>query len=471
MNQPYLTRARIRSCFFAHAFALTVLMPTAMFAETRERQLTTAPHHHILTNVNVWSADSQWIVYDVRSADNIFDGARIEEVGVASGEVRVLYTAPEGAKCGAATFHPREPLIAFIHGPENPTEDWSYGATRRRGALVDLRRPGVARPLDAATYAPPFVAGALRGGSHVHVFSPDGRWVSFTYEDEVLARLGSVTPTADHDLNQRTIGVSVVSTSGPVRVGSSHARNHDGDYFSVIVARTVNRPRPGSDEISRAFEEGWIGLDGYLRPDGTRQRRALAFQGLVTAADGREHAEVFVVDLPDDLTRPGAAPLEGTATRRPAPPDGVVQRRLTFTAERAFRGVVSAPRHWLRVSPDGAQIAFLMKDDAGVVQLWSVSPNGGKTRQITHNTVDIASGFTWSPDGRRIAHLMDGSVCVTEAANGRTARLTPRRTGVEAPLPFACVFSPDGKSIAYMRTVAAGSASLTHVFVVSLPSS
>ena len=31
------------------------------------RQITTAPHGHLLTNVGVWSPDSRWIVYDVRS--------------------------------------------------------------------------------------------------------------------------------------------------------------------------------------------------------------------------------------------------------------------------------------------------------------------------------------------------------------------------------------------------------------------
>ncbi len=43
--------------------------------------------------------------------------------------------------------------------------------------------------------------GALRGGSHVHVFSPDGSAVSFTYEDEVLARLGP--GSGEHQLNRR----------------------------------------------------------------------------------------------------------------------------------------------------------------------------------------------------------------------------------------------------------------------------
>ncbi|PHX85507.1 MAG: biopolymer transporter Tol, partial [Opitutia bacterium] len=369
-----------------------------------------------------------------------------------------------GAACGVVTYHPREPKVVFIHGPENPSGEWSYGMTRRRGAVVDVRRPGEVRPLDAMNYAPPFISGALRGGSHVHVFSPDGAWVSNTYEDDVLARLGAATGEgSDHDFNQRNIAVSVPAPGAHgVRVARSHPRNHDGDYFSVIVTRTVNRPKPGSDEISRAFEEGWV---GGASADGRRQ---LAFLGNVTARDGREHAEVFLVELPADLTRVGESPLAGTATRRPAPPAGVVQRRLTFTADQKFPGVAMVPRHWLRASPDGAQIAFLRKDDAGVVQLWTVSPGGGVPRQVTRNETGVSSAFTWSPDGRRIAHGMDGSVCVTELADGRTTRLTPRRDGAEAPLPLACGFSPDGNSVAFMRNVAADGATFSQIFVVTL---
>src|SRR5690606_17945842 len=140
-----------------------------------------------------------------------------------------------------------------------------------------------------ASYAPPFVPGALRGGSHVHVFSPDGAWLSFTYDDDVLRRLGEEDRRESTQVNQRNVAVAVPRR---VQVARHHPRNHDGDYFSVVVTRTVNRPRPGSDEISRAFEEGWIGRDGYRRPDGSRQSRALAFLGMVTSSDGREHAEV-----------------------------------------------------------------------------------------------------------------------------------------------------------------------------------
>lgn len=439
----------------------------ASLAETGvERQITSAPHGHVLTNVNVWSPDAQWIVYDVRAGD-AFDGAVIEQVNVRTGEVRRLYESGDGARCGVVTYSPADLKVVFIHGPEKPTADWSYGFTRRRGAVVDVRVPDVARPLDAMNYLPPFMPGALRGGSHVHVFSPDGRWVSFTYEDEVLTRLDAEPNAAPHEPNQRNVGVAV--PAGPVRVNRNHPRNHDGDWFSVVVTRTVPRPRRGSDEISRAFEEGWVGREGYVRADGSRQQRALVFQGLVTAPDGTQHAEVFIVDLPDDLTQSGESPLEGTSTLRPAPPRGVQQRRLTFTSGRQYPGVAASPRHWLRTSPDGTQVAFLMKDDAGIVQLWTVSPLGGAPRQVTHNSTPIASAFTWNPAGRSIAHVMDGSVCITDMATGRTTRLTERPEGTTGPLPQACVFSPDGRLIAYMREIAAPAGTFTQIFVAAVP--
>ena len=64
---------------------------------------------------------------------------------------------------------------------------------------------------------------------------------------------------------------------------------------------------------------------------------------------------------------------------------------------------------------------------------------------------------------------MDGSVCVTDLADGRTTRLTPRRGGAEAPLSLACVFSPDGRAVAYLRNVAADGATFSQIFVVTLP--
>jgi Tol biopolymer transport system component len=178
-------------------------------------------------------------------------------------------------------------------------------------------------------------------------------------------------------------------------------------------------------------------------------------------------SEVFIVDLPHDVTIPGDGPLAGTETRRPFPPKGTMQRRLTFTVDRKYPGI-QGPRHWLRSSPSGSRIAFLMKDDAGVAQLWTVSPNGGPPMQLTHNPWGIGSAFTWSPDGRRIAHVMDNSVCVTDTAIGNTTRLTERCADATAPRPEACVFSPDGRMIAYVRPTSSGSLWFNQIWVVAL---
>ena len=412
------------------------------------RQITSGPGGRIVSNTGIWSPDSEWIVYDTRSdaSGSVFDGATIEMVNVETGQVKELYRAQNGAHCGVVTFHPHDWKVVFILGPEHPTADWQYCAWHRQGVVVEISQPGVKANLDARDIVPPFTAGALRGGSHVHVWDYAGRWVSFTYEDHVLAQFKSATPTSD--INQRNIGVSI--PGHPVRVNHANPRNHDGDYFSVLVTRTTSEPRPGSDEISRACEEGWVGTNGYVRRDGSRQNHALAFQGEIVSREGAAVAEVFIADLPDDLTIPGDGPLCGTETRAPYPPRGTVPRRLTHTAERRFPGV-QGPRHWLRGSPDGSRIAFLMKDDAGVAQLWTVSPNGGELRQLTRNRWPVASAFTWSPDGREIAHVMDNSVCVTSVASGQTKRFTARTDDASSPRPEACVFSPDGKWIAFVR--------------------
>ncbi len=441
--------------------------PRSRPAMPRETVLTSGPGGRILTNCNVWSPDGRWIVFDTRSdpAGDTFDGTRIQAVHVETREVRTVYQSVNGACCGVATWnpagHPTEPKVAFILGPEHPTAEWSYGPTRRQGVVVEFARPNAAVNLDARNLVTPFTPGALRGGSHVHVWHPAGDWVSFTYEDEVLARYPQVV--SYRDTNQRNVGVSIPR---PVAVPRSHPRNHDGTHFSVLVTRTESQPADGTDQISKAFEDAWVGTDGYARPDDSRQRRAIAFQGLVNAG-GNPVAEVFIADLPDDLTKPGNWPLEGTVLRRPAPPRGVTQRRLTFTTHHKFPGL-QGPRHWLRSSPDGSRIGFLRKDPAGVVQFWTVSPNGGDPVQVTKNPHPVASCFTWHPDGKRVAFVMDNSVCVTDVTSGETKCLTARTDDATAPRPEACVFSPDGLRLAFVRHLSDGDKACNQICVVEV---
>jgi Tol biopolymer transport system component len=109
-----------------------------------------------------------------------------------------------------------------------------------------------------------------------------------------------------------------------------------------------------------------------------------------------------------------------------------------------------------------------MRDDTGVVQIWTVSPNGGEPQQLTRNTFDIASTFSWSPDGDTIAYIADGSVFVSDSRTGTATRLTPKLANSTAPRPEACVFSPDGGKIAYVRPVNRNGATFNQIFTVTL---
>ena len=63
---------------------------------------------------------------------------------------------------------------------------------------------------------------------------------------------------------------------------------------------------------------------------------------------------------------------------------------------------------------------------------------------------------------------MDNSVCVTEVGSGRTRRLTPRSDDADAPRPEACVFSPDGTKLAYVRRIRDAGGGQNQLFVVEL---
>ena len=437
---------------------------SAMAVSGTERQITSDVNGHILTNLNVFSPDNEWIVYDERSDQEgaKFDSASIKRVNVRSGAIETLYTARNGAFVGVVTYNPKRNSVVFIHGPENPTSDWSYAGHHRAGTLVDVATPGVGVNLDARDVTSPFTPGALRGGSHVHIYAPDGEWLSFTYQDHVLNVLGN---KGTHDLDQRNIGISVPGRA--VTVSNDHPRNRYGTTFTVLATRTVNAPKPGSDEINRAYEEGWVGNEGYLKSDGKRQRRAIAFLGDTLNNAGQKLTEVFIVDIPEDVSQSNtAAPIEGTETLMPAPPQGTKQRRLTFTAEQKNPGI-QGPRFWVRSNANGDSLAFLMKDDVGNVQLYAVSPNGGPIRQITNNTFSVASAFSWSPNGKYIAYAGDGSIFVTEVASGVSTRVAPKDAS-RLVQPLAAAFSPDGRSIAYLRLLKSEAGEHNQIFVTEL---
>lgn len=395
------------------------------------KQVTFAPRHHQLTNINTWTPDSQWLVFDVRPSGASFTGETIERVNVHTGELDVIYRATQGAHVGVVTVHPQREKYVFIHGPENPDADWHYDFHHRRGVVTEY---GETRNLDAMDITAPYTPGALRGGSHVHVFSPNGENVSFTYNDHVMHEYNPA-----HDL--RNVGVAV--PFGPVEVTAQHPREYSGSHWCVLVSKTTPAPQPGSDEINRAYEEGWVGNE------------KLAFIGDTLSVKGEKVPELFIIDLPQTAQgwkQAGDAPLAGTETMLPAPPAGVAQRRLTFTHQRAYPGLVNVPRHWVRSNPQGTEIALLMRDDSGVVQLWLISPEGGEPRQLTHLESDIQSAFNWHPSGNALGFVLENRIAIADAMSGSVRFLTTDHGN--PPSADAAVFSPDGNYIAWMEETA-----------------
>ena len=428
----------------------SVAPPRPVVTMTNESFQTSAPYGHILTNTAVWSLDSQWIVYDVRSdpAGDVFDGTRIERVNVNTKQVEVLYESKNGACVGVATVNPKDGRVVFIHGPENPTPDWSYSACHREGVIVDPAKPGVAIPLEARDIVPPFTVGALRGGTHVHTWDSTGTVVSFTYEDHVLTH----GTAKGKEPNRRTIGIAFPSEQ-PVLVPKTHARNRDGTYYSELVVKTVANPKPGSDEIGLAFEEGWI-------PGQNR----LTFVGEVVAADGRKVNELFLLER-RNVTWNGAKSY-GIETSLPPIAGGSNQTRLTRFAEIPnHKGITTSPRHWPRASPDGKRVAFLTEN--GTLNFTSLSPPY-ETRPLPDPPkrrfpVVVTSAFSWHPNGRYLFAVVDTCICQIDVEEGHVRPLTPPSN--PPPRPEACVVSPDGTKLAYVKPVNG----INQIFVIGVP--
>lgn len=409
----------------------------------QEIQLTDSNSGHFATNRNAFSRDSQWVVYDVRTIESEFTGEVIEKVNVDTKEVVELYRDPDGAKIGVVSYNPVKNQIAFIKAPAPDAQDPVYAANNRQGVIYD-EDTKEAFNLDARDLTEPYTPGALRGGTHVHNWHPNGLLNSNTYEDKVLAVYDS--ETAEHQKNSRSIAVSIADH--PVEVNDVPG-NYSGAYYTFLASTLNVNAEPGSDEPFAAVEEGFIGADGYVKADGTHQKYALAFQGKMYNKDGSEYRELFVVDLPEDMTLQGEGPLEGTAAMRPQPPAGTEQRRLTNTADNKYPGIMG-PRHWLKSTSDGEKIVFYMQDDAGIVQAYYVSPNDGTPVQITKNEFSITSEYSISPDDKYIAYAADGSIFRTEIKTGITERLT-EPVAPEILSHYSVTYSPDGRKLVYEK--------------------
>ncbi|MCE7043628.1 DUF3748 domain-containing protein [Dyadobacter sp. CY312] len=420
--------------------------------DSNEKQITTdLSYNHDLDNNDNFSPDGEWLVYDTRTDEGgIPASSRIEKVNILTGEKKILFeiknNQPWGPGAGAVSYSSKENTVVFIHGLASGTKENPYQQWRRTGVIIEDQNPNVPVYMDARDVTFPFTPGALRGGTHRHEWSGDGQWIGFTYNDAIMKALEDSSGTRQ---NLRTIGVS---RRGKAVEVDTNEENVSGNWFSALVVLVVPEPKSGSDEISHAASDSWIGTNGYLQKDNKRQL-ARAFLGTVRDKNGKDVPEVFVVDIPEDITIPGeSGPLEGTETTFPMPPKGAVQRRLTFTANSAKPGCSGI----VRSSPDGSMLAYMAYDQNGVQQVFIISPNGGSATQLTEHNSDVAGNLRWHPDGKHVSYVWNGSLILCRTGNDPFSKRFEKLTEATAPAPTNSVWSPDGKTIAFNRFVKSG---------------
>ncbi|WP_064196386.1 MULTISPECIES: DUF3748 domain-containing protein [Emticicia] len=452
--------------YFSLIFLLLTSCKTMRFLP--EIQLTNdLSYHHDLDNNDNFSPDNQWLVYDTRTDEGgIAASAKIEKVNVKTGDKKVVYEIKNnqffGPGVGAASYSPVANQVIFIHGLQNVTEQNPYQQWRRTGVMIDETKGENPIYIDARDINTPFTKGALRGGTHRHEFSGDGNWIGFTYNDAIMKSLEDATGQKQ---NLRTIGVSKKGKSVNISE-KNNGENLSGEWFSALVVRVVPNPKNGSDEISHAAGDSWVGKNGYLKPDGTRQM-ARAFIGTVKTENGENVDEVFVVDIPKNIeidSEFGA--LEGTETQLPQPPKGASQRRLTFTAKNSHAGCTGI----VRSNFEGSLLAFLAKDEKNIKQIFTISPNGGSPQQITFHESDVEGSIRWHPSGKSIFYIWNSSICeiaINDLDFDKRLKIISKPS---KPSPTNLVISHDGKMIAFNRLLenVANSIKSKQIFLIKL---
>jgi len=458
----------------ADAEAALMKVSSSSSSYPKEIQLTTSTEHNkIVSNAYAFDANSENICFDVRShvGGHVFDGDLIQLVDVNTKEVKTVLRTAHEAKCGVALFHPfDENVLCCIVGPRHPTEEWAYCAHHRRGYVIDLSEDSnvdsssssnaqqlnssrsLSSNLEARDLVSPFTKGALRGGTHVHAFSPDGTLVSMTYEDAILADATDVNVSRR---NARNIAVTIYKDI--VEIDKSRNDRNVSGGFTVCVTETTPDPTLGSDEISRAYEDCWM------------DSRTLSFLGDCRDERGNVRTELFVVELPRDVEKLKEEEekeerlLQGTLTSYPKPPKSVKQRRVTRSS-----GCQGSVRFWPRANPaDSNVVCILLRDEKASFQLHLVDATTGEIEQLSFlkDGEEVNSAFSWSPDGLYVCFATSTNRIARTFTRGgarkyQTEYLTPppRTTNDDNKIRPECVcVSPNGKFVCFLKTTTTSS--------------
>ncbi|MEA3478590.1 MAG: DUF3748 domain-containing protein [Bacteroidota bacterium] len=391
--------------------------------QMEEKQITYSAKNHALDNNDNFSPDGRFLCYDTRGTvfnENLANSKSIEKVEIASGRETVLWDPPsvsgEEAAPGvaAASYHPFENRVIFIHGPDlEEVDKRGYYHIRNRTAIeVDGEGNKTHHKVDMRDISSEItIPGAHRGGTHRHEYSRNGRRIGFTYDDFLVQ---------EYD---RTIGFMQPDEN------TSEGYTH---FFSVIL-KPAKKGESKAGEIEKAYGDSWVDAAGTMR----------AFIGKVRAQNGIDYEnDLFVADIPADIDM--TTSHAGTQEQYPEPPEGIAIWRLTQGMQ--VSGIV-------RGSSDGSQIAFAARDGNGIDQVF-ITEALGSDKQVTRVTslTSPVSSIRWHPAGEWVFCISDGNVFVTYVGTGhkfgKTIQLSDDRQTRDQ-----LVVSPDGNLLSYIFPV------------------
>lgn len=381
------------------------------------RQRTHGSYGHFLNHRQAQSHCGRFLYYDTRNSDpEIIKTTRIESLDLIDDTVRVVYDTQSrseyGPGVGAVVCHPLRSTILFIHGLTNCDQDRPYGMTRRFGAWAsfDPMKPSVKiSALESRRIESEPTWGVLSGGTHAHSFSPDGRWVSFTYNDTKVP-------------DRRTVGFTLVDAwESKTRPNPEAARGCFEDQFEGSGWSALALiPQDG---IESAREECWV-TNAYDAQ--ATLRLAMIVRLATNRTDPQWIDEIYVAEFPPEA-RQWPKMLQGPmATNRQHNadhwvldvPTGIRLRRLTYSQSAAYPGV-AGPRHWLLASRCGRWIYTMMKDSRGTVRVVRLGVADGQLDWISENQESITHPLAIDPQGSQLSYLVGNRLIILELQTGK----------------------------------------------------
>ena len=348
-----------------------------------------------------------------------------------------------GPGMGAAAYHPHLDRVIFIHGLFKYSAEKPYGITRRFGAILDIANKQM-QPMESRSVHKPVPLSILSGGTHAHSWSPDGKRVSFTYDDALDEGSNRTVGWAEFLTSDGTMdshsNEPVDSSCKSIPSNLDGLQSSSGDLFSDLfggfesfrgAAPCFLLARCSEDgPLLQGVEECWVGND------------RIAFLGKIrSVVSGVERFEIFIGNLPDRrrieewnagercaksnrsaVWAEMLPPCVPSSLFAGAPEATELEASYNLQPLTDFEGGVHAgiqgPRHWLVADRDGEWVYFIRKDDQGVVQLMRVHSRSRIVEQLTRLNSSIEGQIAVAPCGTKVAFVKDERIHVWNAPTG-----------------------------------------------------